>query len=163
MPSPVVVTGIGIISSIGNNVGDTNNSLLLGKSGIRPISVLNTRHKDDFVLGEIKLSQTELAEMANVNPGGPWTRTALLGLIAAREALKDASILDESTSRTGLISASTVGGMDRSELFYKDFLGEAKHNKFIDTHPAGDHTEKIAKELDINDYLATISTACSSS
>ncbi len=163
MPSPVVVTGIGIISSIGNNAGDTINSLLSGKSGISPISVLNTRHRDDFVLGEIKLSQAELAEMANVDSSAPWTRTALLGLIAAREALKDASIIGDKTARTGLISASTVGGMDRSELYYKDFLGEAKHNKFIDTHPAGDHTEKIAKELDINDYLATISTACSSS
>lgn len=163
MPSPIVVTGIGIISSIGNNVGDTIDSLLSVKSGISPISVLNTRHKDNFVLGEIKLSQDELVEMANVSSTAPWTRTALLGLIAAREALNDAGILDENATRTGLISASTVGGMDRSELFYKDFLGEAKHNKFIETHQAGDHTEKIAQELDINDYLATINTACSSS
>ncbi|MDX2444085.1 MAG: beta-ketoacyl-[acyl-carrier-protein] synthase family protein [Bacteroidales bacterium] len=163
MSSAVVVTGIGIISSIGKNVGDTTRSLLSGRSGISPISILSTRHKDDFVLGEIKLTLEELATMADVNPDAPWTRTALLGLIAAKEAMNDAGVSDKDTLHTGIVSASTVGGMDRSELFYKDFLNEAKHSKFIDTHPAGDHAEKIAKELGIRDYVATISTACSSS
>ena len=163
MPSSIVVTGIGIISSIGNNVVETTFSLINKKSGIKPISILNTRHKENFVLGEIDLPQNELAEMEGVNKEFPWTRTALLGLIAAREAVKDANVTLDDSYRTGIVSASTVGGMDRSELYYKDFIGEAKHKKFIDTHPAGDHTEKIASELGISDYLATVSTACSSS
>ncbi len=53
--------------------------------------------------------------------------------------------------------------MDKSEQYYKDFIAEAKHKKYIDTHHAGNHTEKIAEKLGITDYLTTISTACSSS
>jgi len=163
MSSPVVVTGIGIISSIGNNLKETTQSLLHKKSGIKPISILNTRHKDDFVLGEVKKTLQELHQLAGTNTEEPWTRTALLGLIAASEAYDDAGLYLSDECRTGIVSASTVGGMDRSELYYKDFIGKAEYKKFIDTHHAGDHTEKIAEALGINDYLTTISTACSSS
>ena len=90
MSSPVVITGIGIISSIGNNLKETTQSLLHKKSGIKPISILNTRHKDDFVLGEVKKTLQELHQLAGTNPEDPWTRTALLGLIAASEAYDDA-------------------------------------------------------------------------
>ena len=163
MSSPVVVTGIGIISSIGNNLKETTQSLLHKKSGIKPISILNTRHKDDFVLGEVKKTLKELHQLAGTNTEDPWTRTALLGLIAASEAYNDAGLNLSDECRTGIVSASTVGGMDRSELYYKDFIGKAEYKKFIDTHHAGDHTEKIAEVLGIKDYLTTISTACSSS
>ena len=162
MSSVIVVTGIGIISSIGNNLKETVQSLTEVKSGIKPISILKTRHKKDFVLGEVNKTQEELHQLADTNPANPWTRTALLGMIAAKEAFSAAE-LQTSELRTGIVSASTVGGMDRSELFYKDFIGEAKYKKYIDTHHAGDHTEKIAETLGILDYLTTISTACSSS
>jgi len=55
MSVPVVVTGIGIISSIGTGYDETRHSLLNKKTGITPVSILKTRHKD-FVLGEIKKS-----------------------------------------------------------------------------------------------------------
>ena len=163
MSSAVVVTGIGIISSIGNNVKKTTHALLNMQSGIKPISILNTRHKDAFVLGEVKNTQEELYHLANAVANKPWTRTALLALTAAREAMQDARLQTNGNIRTGIVSASTVGGMDRSELYYKDFIGKAQHKKFIDTHHAGDHTEKVAETLGIKDYLSTISTACSSS
>lgn len=163
MSSPIVVTGIGIISSIGNNFKETIHALLNMQSGIKPVSILSTRHAADFVLGEVKKTQKELHHMANADNEKPWTRTALLGLIAAREAIHDARLKPSGAYKTGIVSASTVGGMDRSELYYKDFIGEAQHKEFIDTHHAGDHTEKIAETLDITDYLTTISTACSSS
>ena len=162
MSSAIVVTGIGIISAIGNNLKETTHALLNMQSGIKPISILNTRHKDDFVLGEIKKTQEELHHLANADTDKPWTRTAILALIAAREAMQDAR-LQVNGKRTGIVSASTVGGMDRSELYYKDFIGEALHKKFINTHHAGDHTEKVAETLGISDYISTISTACSSS
>jgi len=162
MSSAIVVTGIGIISAIGNNLKETTHALLNMQSGIKPISILNTRHKDDFVLGEIKKTQEELHHLANADTDKPWTRTAILALIAAREAMQDAR-LQVNGKRTGIVSASTVGGMDRSELYYKDFIGEAQHKKFINTHHAGDHTEKVAETLGISDYISTISTACSSS
>lgn len=157
----VVVTGIGIISSIGNNLDETYNSLIEKRSGIGRINILDTVRKDEFLLGEIKLTHDELIGMARVDPKSAWTRTALLGIIAARQAIDDSDI--DVGENVALISASTVGGMDRSELYYKDFLTEAKNKKYIDTHHAGNSTEMIAEQCGINGLITTISTACSSS
>ncbi len=162
MSVPVVVTGIGIISSIGTDFEETKLSLLNKKTGITPVSILNTRHKD-FVLGEVKKTQAGLHHLAGTNPDEAWTRTALLAIIAASEAVANAALDHNDSYKTGIVSASTVGGMDKSEQYYKDFIAEAKHKKYIDTHHAGNHTEKIAEKLGITDYLTTISTACSSS
>jgi len=162
MSVPVVVTGIGIISSIGTGYEQTRQSLLSKKTGITPVSILKTRHKD-FVLGEIKKTQQELHQLAGTDPEEAWTRTALLAIIAASEAFSDAALDLDNTHKTGIVSASTVGGMDKSEQYYKDFISSTEHKKYIDTHHAGNHTEKIAERLGIKDYLTTISTACSSS
>jgi len=162
MSVPVVVTGIGIISSIGTGYEQTRQSLLSKKTGITPVSILKTRHKD-FVLGEIKKTQQELHQLAGTNPEEAWTRTALLAIIAASEAFSDAALDLNNAYKTGIVSASTVGGMDKSEQYYKDFISSTEHKKYIDTHHAGNHTEKIAERLGIKDYLTTISTACSSS
>ncbi|NOX84934.1 MAG: beta-ketoacyl-[acyl-carrier-protein] synthase family protein [Chlorobi bacterium] len=163
MSVKIVITGIGIISSIGRNAEETFDSLVNGKSGIKKISILTTIHKDSFVAGEIPLTNDELIEQADTNLTPPFTRTALLGMIAAKQAWKDAGTEKDDDGKTGLISATTVGGMDRSELFYKDFLNKDEPNPYIDTHNAGNSTEMIARDLHISDYLTTISTACSSS
>lgn len=157
----VVVTGIGIISSIGNNLGETYGSLIEKRSGINSIHILETVRKDEFVLGEIKLAHEELINLAEVDKRPAWTRTALLGIIAAKQVIEDSGI--DVSQHVALVSASTVGGMDRSELYYKDFLAEAKHKKYIDTHHAGNSTEMIAEQCGLNGLVTTISTACSSS
>jgi len=162
MSGDIVVTGMGIVSSIGFGVEETFRSLVDKRTGIAPLSVLDTIHKEEFVMGEVKFTRQKLMAKAGVDTGKPWTRTALLGIIAAREAILHAGLSPEELKNSGLISASTVGGMDRSELYYKDFLKGA-HKENIDTHHAGDSTEKIAEILGIKGFLSTISTACSSS
>ncbi len=159
----IVVTGIGIVSSIGMNKEEVWNSLTEKKSGVGPVSVLATRHKNEFVSGEIKKTHGQLLALAGVNEKEfPWTRTALLGYLAARQALEDAGGEGEDPA-TGLVSASTVGGMDRSELYYREFLSGTGHQQYIDSHHAGNSTEMIAMHLHLKGYITTISTACSSS
>jgi len=86
-----------------------------------------------------------------------------LGIVAAREAYSNAHLSKSTDFRTGLISATTVGGMDKCELFYNDFLTNDSRNIYIDSYDCADSTEMIADILGISDYLTTISTACSSS
>ena len=162
MPGDIVVTGIGIISAIGNDLQETFDALVNYRTGIGSLTILDSIHKDEFVMGEIKLTHQELIEKAGVDPDKSWTRTALLGIVAAQQAVADAGLTTGELKEAGLISASTVGGMDRSELYYKDFL-KGEHKEFIDTHHAGDSTEKIAETLRIKGFLSTVSTACSSS
>src|SRR4030042_1292620 len=103
--------------------------------------------------------------MATTPQKGMFAPTTLLGLIAARQALLQAGIADVTKYRTGLISATTVGGMDRSERFYKEYLKDNTRGRLRDiiTHDCGDSTEVIADATGIKDYVSTISTACSSS
>jgi 3-oxoacyl-[acyl-carrier-protein] synthase-1 len=165
MPNRVFVTGTGIISAIGTHTAECLGSLLDERTGIGEITLFDTIHKGRLPLAEVKKSTRDLLEMTG-NPGSrDLTRTALLGMIAAKEAAVSAGIGDPGGFRTGLISATTVGGMDRSEGFYAQFLENSSKGRLIDivNHDCGDSTERIARYLGIRDFVSTLSTACSSS
>lgn len=160
MQNDIFVTGIGTISAIGNDVSETLSSLKSQTSGIGEIEILKTSHKGAFKVGEVKLSNQDLMKRLHIpsSDAGLYTRTALLGLVAAKEAFDTAGLDQVDPLRLGLVSATTVGGMDQTELMYQN----PSETDFILTHPCGDSTEKIAKYLGVKGYQTTISTACSS-
>jgi len=159
----VYITGIGAISAIGNNIQENFNSLINKKSGIGEVLFLDTIYKNEIPVAEVKISDTELKKQLQISEKDAYTRTALLGITAVKEALKNSGISDINSSKTGIISATTVAGMASSEKFYDDFLNTDLYNDFIKTHEAADSTEKIADYFGIKEFMTTISTACSSS
>jgi 3-oxoacyl-(acyl-carrier-protein) synthase len=163
MNSEVYIAGIGAITSIGNNVAECLSSFEKEQAGIGDIAYLDTVHRHNIPVAEVKLSNKELAEMTGISAS--TSRTMLLGLIAAKEALNDAAIADLSSLRLGLVSANTVGGMDKSEMFFIDFVIDNSKGKLrnVFNHECGSVTEFIADQLGIKDFMTTISTACSSS
>jgi 3-oxoacyl-[acyl-carrier-protein] synthase-1 len=161
MPPKVFVTGIGIVSAVGMNVTENLNSLKTLKHGIGKLENFETVHSQNLPCGEIKLSNLQLAEKLGIAIGDDFSRTALLGMIAAKEAMIHAAITDEHKLNMGIVSATTVGGMDRTEMLCRDITDENKN--FIISHVCGDSTEKIADFLGISGFVSTISTACSSS
>lgn len=166
MNQKICVTGIGIISAIGDNVEQTLDSVRTGKSGIGALNHIATRHKNDIPIGEVKHTNQELMQILGLPTDTIITRTTLLGMMAAKEAFVWAGIKDVKEFRTGIISATSVGGMSVTEINYKDYLNpETKGDflKYIETHDCGDSTEVIANFLGIKDHISTISTACSSS
>ncbi|WP_108807407.1 beta-ketoacyl-[acyl-carrier-protein] synthase family protein [Aquimarina spinulae] len=163
MSKGVAITGMGIISAIGNNVAENYQSLINGKKGISRVSKIDTIHKDDIMVGEIASTNLELEQQLGLTPDNNYSRTALLGAIAAKQAIQDARISDIDTYKTGLVSATSVGGMDMTETYYYDYLENKSTQKYIEGHHAGDSTQKIAEQLGIEKSLVTtISTACSS-
>ncbi|MDA3952846.1 MAG: beta-ketoacyl-[acyl-carrier-protein] synthase family protein [Bacteroidales bacterium] len=162
MSKRIFVTGIGIISGIGNNVDETFESIKQKKSGVTEIKYLKTNHKGEIPVSEVKLSEEELIKLAGLDKNGSFTRSTLIGIIAANEAVKNANINDIGECKTGLISGTTVGGMDKSELHYKDLLTTTNNIEFIESHDCGDSTEKIADSIGVKDFVSTTSTACSS-
>ena len=166
MSSKIYITGIGIISAIGNTVSETLDSFEKLKSGIGELDNVRTRHKSIVPVGEVKATNEQLAQMAGLPSDTKTTRTALLGLIAAQEAFKNSGIKNTSEFKTGIISATSVGGMGITENLWLDYLNPEKQGdwiKYIEGHECGDSTEFIAEHLGIKEYLSTISTACSSS
>ncbi len=163
MSSNVYVAGLGIISAIGNNITENLAALEKEEAGIGSIKYLETIYSQKLPVAEVKLSNRELVLLTGFSSNIP--RSALLSLVAAREALEDASLENISSLRTGFISANTVGGIDKTENFFKDFVYDKERGKLTDVinHECGSITELVADKLGIRDYITTISTACSSS
>ncbi len=163
MSEPVFVAGVGVISAIGNNIAGCLTALANGKAGIGDMVYLNSIHRNKIPVAEVKLSNKELA----LQSGLPFTksRTALLSMIAAKESLDNAAIENINSLRTGFISANSVGGMDKSEQFFTQFLTDNQKGKLRDVihHECGSITELVADQLGISNFISTISTACSSS
>lgn len=159
----ITIAGMGVISAIGRNVAESLASFEKGAAGMSEIRYLDTVHRGRLPVAEVKADNEMLARWAGV--AASVSRTALLSLIAAREALDQAAIPDSPRLRTGFISANTVGGMDRTEQFYPGFLEDAKRGRLRDVvlHECGAITEWVADKLGIRHFQSTISTACSSS
>lgn len=161
----IFITGLGCISAIGQNVATTIQNLKAGVSGAGPIQQLKTNHQGKLPLCEVPKSNAELAALLpQLSEKGQYTRTTLLALLAAQEAWQQAGSPDLNTGLTGVFSGNTVGGMDLSEHFYKDFLEDAQQGevKTLLTHECGESTQQIADYLKATGMVSTISTACSS-
>jgi len=157
----IYITGIGMISAIGNNVAESFLSLSHSKTGIGKINYLPTRYKDEFLAGEIKLSNTDLKDLVKDN-SPDLNRNSYLAMLAAKEAVLHSGIDTKDGLRTGVISSTTVAGMGKTEMFYKEMFEKDDNLNVLDTHDCGDSTERIADYIGDVDYVTTISTACSS-
>lgn len=162
MSKGVAITGMGIISSIGNSVEENYNALLNSQAGITAIENIATLHADSIKVGEIKMTNQQLIDELQLGNDNNFSRTAMLGTFAAKQAIQNAGITAINEYRTGLISATSVGGMDMSERYYHEYFENPEVVKYISSHNAGDNTEKIASELGLEGFVTTISTACSS-
>ncbi|MBQ2441658.1 MAG: beta-ketoacyl-[Paludibacteraceae bacterium] len=114
----IAITGIGIISAIGNDQRQTVDALLHEQTGVGTMHYLHSNHTE-LPVGEVKMSNDELLQKLNISSLEAISRTALLGLHASREALQQAKITD--VSEMAFISGTTVGGMDTTERFWSDW------------------------------------------
>lgn len=162
MKGRILVAGSGIISAIGTTEKETLKSFQDHVSGIGRLSLFDSIHKDSLPVAEVKLSNEELAD--RLSKPASVTRTSLLAIHAARESIRSSGI-DVRKWRTGLISATTVGGMDKTENFFVDFLRDPRSGRLRDVvnHECGKTTELVAEDLGVTDFISTINTACSSS
>jgi 3-oxoacyl-(acyl-carrier-protein) synthase len=150
----IYVTGIGVISAIGLNAAENLHSLEHELTGIKKLEVLNQ------MIGEVKLSNEEIIKQLQLDKSD-YSRTTLLSLIAAMEAWSKNKHFKN--VRTGLISSTSIGGIDRTEKYYFIDQKENTATKYhLMTHDNGRTTESVAQILGISGYIGTISTACSS-
>lgn len=157
----IAVTALGIVSAIGNNLEENHKSLQNGKSGLSFPEILKTRHTN-LPVGEIKLSNEQLSQVLELPEKHSYTRAALLGTYAIKELLQNAGF-NSFPDGTAFVSGTSVGGIDATENFYREYSSDSDKKRFIQAQHPGYTTEKIAEYFGLNDYVTTISTACSSS
>lgn len=162
MTGRICITGSGVVSAIGTGTRETLAALQAGRSGIAPVRRLDTAGRD-FLLGEVKADNGKLKASLGLPADAVISRTSLLGITALQEALSQASLGADDCRRMPLISGTTVGGMDCSEHFYRDFLSpEHRSDAYIGIHDCGASTDAIAAFFGGFAWATTLSTACSS-
>ena len=163
----VAVTGVGVVSAIGQNATDFFASLRAGASGIRPVT-------GDYRGAQLRFPTA--AQIADFDPQQHFEprqvdyldRFAQLGMVAAREAVRDAGLVfnPDLASNTVIATGSSLGGKyieddgyfhmyaEGAQRFHPLSIAKAMHNAL---------TSHMAMELGITGPAWTTSTACSSS
>lgn len=165
-PRRVVISGVGVISALGQNRSDFWAALTEGRSGIRPLQAVDPQllrftngaevqgydHADHFDEKEVALLD----------------RFAQFGVVAAREALTDAGVhwTAELRERTAIVTGSCVGGQLTED---EGFVGLYRNNSprvnpfSIPRTMANAAASRISVEFGVVGPAYTVSTACSSS
>ena len=109
----VVVTGMGIVSSIGNNVETVKNSLMNQKSGIVSSDIYKEMGFRSQIHGEVKINLEEHIDKKQLRFMGAGAAYSVLSM---EQAIADAGLTNEEVSnpRTGLIAGS--GGPSTANL-----------------------------------------------
>lgn len=162
---PIYITGQGMNCSLGWTPEEIHTALVTdAQAGVTDIEILNTRHKGTFPVGEIKRETNDLRSEITGYQKYPLNRTVILATKAVEQAIEQARHAHRAGGRLGLISGTTVGGMDASEDGYLDHVdGRTHSSNFFQLGDCGFCAEYLAERLGGVHYLSTISTACSSS
>ena len=105
----VVITGLGTINPLGNDVASTWSALMAGKSGAAPITLFDaSKHRTQFAC-EVK--DFDPNNWFDFKEQRKLDRYTMLAYVAALEAFKDAALEVKDPSRVGVIVGSGVGGL----------------------------------------------------
>lgn len=174
----VAITGLGVVSPLGNDVKSTWNNLLAGASGIAPITHFNASHFPTRIAAEVK--KFLIAEEALEKHHRFAMSFTHYALQAAKEAVADAgiSLPDQEPSRCGVVTGS---GMMTCEFDYLErFQRTSAHEGEIDWATLQDPQKKffalrdfgrttsnsglslLIQEFGLRGYATSVHTACAS-
>ncbi|AKG04971.1 beta-ketoacyl-[acyl-carrier-protein] synthase II [Salimicrobium jeotgali] len=117
----VVITGLGAVTPLGNNVEDTWNSIKKGESGIGPMTKMDPANYPVSVAAELKgFDVSPYVDKKEARRMDPFVQYAVA---ASHMAVKDANleITEEIAPRTGVWIGSGIGGMGTYESEFEKF------------------------------------------
>lgn len=111
MDGKVVVTGMGTINPIGNNVGDTWENLVNGVSGIGPVTLFDSKDFNVHIACEI--NNFDPSDVLSAREVRRRDRFEIFAAMAASEAILQSGldINEELAEQTGVIVSSAIGGL----------------------------------------------------
>ncbi len=122
MKRRVVVTGLGAVTPVGNDVTTAWENILKGISGIGPLTRLNADEYPAKVAAEVK--DFNIEEFIDKKEARKMDRFTHYAVAASLMAVKDANleITEENATRVGVWIGSGIGGMETFESQYETFL-----------------------------------------
>ncbi|HDK41737.1 MAG TPA: beta-ketoacyl-[acyl-carrier-protein] synthase family protein [Candidatus Pacearchaeota archaeon] len=161
MKNRVVITGIGVVSSIGIGKDVFWDSLVKGKSGISPVSSFDTSAHFTHNGGEVKNFQPE--KYAAGNSLRFMNRSCQMALAAARLAVRDARLTETALSsyKAGVSCGTTLGDAQTIECIDNTLLkNEQINNDYIYQLPTYSTPARIALHFSLSGPCFMFSTAC---
>ena len=130
----VVVTGLGAITPVGNNVSDYWNALVAGVSGADDITLFDTEKFKTKFACEVK--GYDVKDHFDRKEARKYDRYAQLGIVAANQAIDDSGLINDDTDRdrVGVIWASGIGGLETFRTEVSSFAlgdGTPRYNPFF--------------------------------
>ena len=157
----IAITGEGIICAIGADKASVLSALRSKETGIATMRYLPSAHHE-LPVGEVKMSDDEMKSHLGIDLSLEVSRTALMGMMAVRQALSDAQVSGSKGERIVFISGTTVAGMDVTERHFTEMRTSDDHLSCLNYHSCGDNTRQIADHFGCFSGYTTVSTACSS-
>ena len=162
----VVVTGLGTINPLGNNVSETWDNLIHGVSGVDYISSFETNELSVTFAGEVK--NFDANEYMGKQHARKLDRSGHLSIYATEEALKDAGFNTEERlgADVGIVFGTGIGGIGATEEAVRtyDKRGPSRINPLAITQlMPNSSTGQVAIKFGIEGPSLTITTACAAS
>lgn len=160
----VVITGLGIISSIGTGKDEFWKNLIAGKSGIGEIELFDTSGYENHRGGEVK-DFNPLA-FIDKNKVGKIGRGSQFAIAATKLALKDSGIDFQGVDKNGIgaIIGTTMADAQRIEEMDKTWVELSEKDvdsNLVPQYPGSVLASNIGFELGLRGQIASIPTACS--
>ena len=118
----VVVTGLGVVSPVGNEVAGAWASILAGRSGIAPVTRFDTAGFPTHFGGEIR--QLDLAPYMSTKDARRMDAFMQYGVVAGVQAMRDSGleVTEANSDRIGILMGSGMGGLESIEEAYDRYL-----------------------------------------
>ena len=166
MTRRVVVTGVGVVSSLGQTAGEFWNALTEGRCGIRPLEGFDPatlRFKSGAQVLDFDAEQQFDRKAREL-----LDRFSQFLVVAAREAVKASGLPleDGQRARTAVVTGSCLGGQSTQDETYRQLYREHRTRVAPLTIPrvmANAGASQVSMEFGIFGPTLTLSTACSSS
>lgn len=162
-PQRVVITGLGIVAAIGNDLPTFRRALFSGRRGIGPVTLFDVSDFPCTLAGQVDCP--DLTAGFSARNLKRTSRCDLLGMVAAREAVADAGLCGQSAGvDRGVVLGAGAGGMLSWEAFRRaQYEGRRGRPSGLLSSPPCTLTDRLALAYGLSGYRTTVTTACSSS
>lgn len=118
----VVITGLGLVSPVGNDVATAWDNLVAGRSGVGPITRFDASGFGTRIAAEVK--DFDLSAYIPAKEARRMDTFIHYGLAASAQAMRDAGleVREDNAERIGCVISSGIGGLPMIEGNYRDFL-----------------------------------------
>ncbi|WP_052262058.1 beta-ketoacyl-[acyl-carrier-protein] synthase family protein, partial [Leisingera sp. ANG-M1] len=162
MTERVVVTGIGLLSAIGNDYHSFAKNVLAGTNGIAQVSAFDPEPLAARLGGEVDIDLSEHFPEAQLRR---MDRCSMLAVVAARQSMAmaglDASHYDK--TRVGVFLGTTLGGMIGATAYYEAFARKKEQRlSYLQDYPLYSAGARVIEDFGFSGPNLAFSTACSS-